>query len=148
MDLTLLYEEFENYPLKAKIEGCPCCELDDAEEGLHRTGLKNLNWDDLGLYIFKAITTFGDEQDFKHFLPRIFELYITEFDDAPYDVGVLFSKLEYAKWRTWPINEKNIIFQTIHTWLGHLKNKKMSASDDMYQEIVGDMDTYKFNFSV
>lgn len=89
-----VYEAFRGYPLKPKIEVCPHCELDFAEASLHARALQDLPWADLGVYPFKAMTIFGDESDFKHFLPRILELYVLDHEGAHYDVAVIFEKLK------------------------------------------------------
>ena len=144
MDLKNLYDAFSKYPLKPTIEGCPCCDLANSELGLHKRKLKELEWNDLSLFIFKAMTTFGDVDDFKHFLPRIFELYCTSFYGAPYDVGVLFSKLEYANFRSWPKDERDVTIESLRAWLSDLKVSSADASEDVYNEICSDLKRYGF----
>ncbi|TGE20972.1 hypothetical protein [Hymenobacter metallicola] len=97
-----LYRAFGGYPLSS-LEGCPCC-VSAADKGkvTHRA-LRELTEDDLGRYAGKAMTTWGTVEDFKHFLPRLFEL-TAEFR-APYDEYLIFGKLEYGRWRTWPTAE-------------------------------------------
>ena len=146
IDLSELYKRFEKYPLKPKIEGCPCCGLDNDEIGLHTSTLESLSWDELDTFIFKAMTTYGDVDDFKHFLPRIFELFVTSFEDAPYDVGVVFSKLEYGKWSEWPEYEKAEVKRTIDCWLADLKGQGTEEADEIYTEILGDMEHYQFTY--
>jgi hypothetical protein len=148
MDLGLLYDEFSRYPLKPKIEGCPCCDLESSESGLHKKELRDLGWDDLSLFIFKAMTTFGDVNDFKHFLPRIFELYYTSFYESHYDVGILFSKLEYANLAQWPKNEREIVLESIRNWLSELKVSSGEDSIEIYNEICSDIEKYGFSGSV
>ncbi|HEX8660002.1 MAG TPA: hypothetical protein VF690_20835 [Hymenobacter sp.] len=62
--------------------------------------MRELTEDDLGLYAGKAMTTWGTVDDFKHFLPRLFEL--TAAFRAPYEEYVVLNKLDYGRWRTWP----------------------------------------------
>lgn len=102
-----LYEVFTDYPLARKIEGCPCCVSDEDESNLHRKPLRELTSEDLSRYAFKALTTWGTENDFKHFLPRLLEL-VTEADSiaCEIDVEVLFGKLHYADWYIWPEQER------------------------------------------
>ena len=69
-----LYAAFARYPLRAHIDGCPHCDLGAAERGLHARPLRDLREDDLGRYPFKAMSTFGNVDDFRHFFPRIAEL--------------------------------------------------------------------------
>ncbi|SHM29770.1 hypothetical protein [Hymenobacter psychrotolerans] len=97
-----LYLVFGAYPLSS-LEGCPCCvSATDKEQVTHRS-LRELTEDDLGRYAGKAMTTWGTVDDFKHFLPRLFEL--TAAFQAPYEEYVVFSKLDYGHWRTWPPTE-------------------------------------------
>ena len=70
--------------------------------------LEELTPEDLEWYAFKAITTFGTVNDFKHFLPRLFELLAYE-RDFPVDPEVVFGKLPYASWRDWPPMEQRAI---------------------------------------
>ena len=141
-----LYSVFNKYPLKGHIEGCPCCDLEETEKGLHTSELRNLNWEELGLFTFKSMTTFGDIEDFKHFLPRIFELYIQDIYEAPYDIGVLFSKLEYANWQEWAKSERDSVEITIQSWLKYLETSDLDADKEALQKIKEDMETYEFKF--
>lgn len=111
-----LYEAFCRYPLKPKIESCPHCELDSAEASLRARPLQDLTWADLGVYPFKAMTTFGDASDFKHFLPRILELYVLDHEGAHYDVEVVLEKLNDASWTSWPETEKQAVRRFIGAW--------------------------------
>lgn len=45
-----LYLAFARYPLRAHIDGCPHCDLEDAERGLPAKPLRELRADDLGYY--------------------------------------------------------------------------------------------------
>ena len=72
-----LYSTFSIYPLNSKMEGCPCCVSDADKEKIHSKQLRELEEEDLSRYVFKAMTTWGDTDDFKHYLPRIFELLST-----------------------------------------------------------------------
>jgi len=79
-----IYEAFRNYPLKDYIAGCPHCDLQARGEAFHVAPLDELSWQDLGVFLFKSMTTFGDRDDFKHFLPRIVESFIVDFESNPY----------------------------------------------------------------
>ena len=70
-----LYAALEKYPLNCKMNGSPLYhDLARWNQVLSAKSLRNLSVDDLRIYYFKAMTTWGDINDFKHFLPRIFEL--------------------------------------------------------------------------
>lgn len=128
-----LYEAFRGYPLKPKIEGCPHCELDSAEASLHARPLHELRWADLGVYPFKAMTTFGDESDFKHFLPRILELYVLDHEAAHYDVAVIFDKLNYASWTSWPETETQAIRRFVSAWRRALTTSQHESTEEPWQ---------------
>jgi len=111
-----LYGAFDAYPLKERIDVCPHCELDAAERRLHVRPLRQLTWADLGTYSFKAITSFGDEGDFKHFLPRVLELYVLDHRGAPYSLFMVCGKLDYAGWTAWPAGEVAAVRRFIDAW--------------------------------
>jgi hypothetical protein len=128
-----LYEVFSVYPLKPKIEGCPHCELEAAEESLHTRPLRELAWDDFGVYPFKAMTTFGDAQDFKHFLPRLFELYVLDHPGSHYGPFILFAKLDYADWTTWPTSEADGVRNFVKLWKKFLMSEPGEAEAGNWQ---------------
>lgn len=108
-----LYAAFAHYPLAATVVGCPHCVDEGDNRIIHSRPLRELTWDELARYSWKALTTWGDSDDLRHFLPRLFELIAFEADPVeanffryPYDEEVLFGKLEYAGWRAWPAQEQ------------------------------------------
>ena len=109
-----LYATFSIYTFKSKIDSCPCCVFDSDKEKIHLKQLKDLQEDDLSKYTFKAMTTWGDVNDFKHYLPRIFELIAKT--DFIVDTFVVLGKLEFGKWRVWPENEQNAITKFLFAW--------------------------------
>ncbi|QBY05045.1 hypothetical protein E2K93_11900 [Thalassotalea sp. HSM 43] len=148
IDFQNIYHEFKKYPLKEKIEGCPHCELENAETSLHSKALGLLSWDDLQIFVFKSMTTFGDVEDFKHFLPRIFELYISDYWNAPYDFGLFLSKLEYAKIETWVPQEKNAVINLYENWVNQLKSAGTETDLEILEDIETDIECFKVQFVV
>lgn len=70
-----LYETFEIYHSGPKMKGSPLYhDLEKWNDDLFSKPLNELNQDDLSRYTGKAMTTWGNANDYKHFLPRIFEL--------------------------------------------------------------------------
>jgi hypothetical protein len=60
-------------------------------------------------YAFKAMTTFGDAADFKHFLPRLLELIARELQGGEalgFDEEILGLKIALAEYATWPPAER------------------------------------------
>ncbi|MGH9628063.1 MAG: hypothetical protein ACRD7E_06950 [Bryobacteraceae bacterium] len=52
------------------------------------------------------MTTMGGVDDFLYFLPRILELLPDDDFVAYIDREVVFDKLRYGKWETWPADEQ------------------------------------------
>jgi hypothetical protein len=96
------------------MEGCPCCVSDGDKEKLHTKELRLLEESDISKYAFKALTTWGDTDDFKHYLPRIFELLSTT--NFAVDTFVVLRKLNYAHWTTWPDAEQKSIHIFLLAW--------------------------------
>lgn len=118
-----LYKIFSKYPFKSKIEGCPCCVSKSDIATLHSKRLRDLEDEDLSYYAFKAMTTFGDLEDFKHYLPRIFEL--TAKGKLMVDTFVILGKLEYGKWTSWKEDEIEIINKFLTAWWKyHINNSE------------------------
>lgn len=100
-----LYETFERYPRPAAVECCPCgCTKPDAATHLLVSSLRELRFLDLADYSFSAMTTQGSVDDFRYFLPRLFQGVVEE--PYSYSDETLFHKLSYAKWATWPLDEQ------------------------------------------
>lgn len=103
-----LYSTFNRYPPRMTVDGCPHCVSSADNDCIHAAPLRQLTETQLERYAFKAITTWGTVDDFRHFLPRIFELLAT----APHDwvdPEVVFGKLPYCDFRSWPIAEQQVI---------------------------------------
>ena len=116
-----LYKVFSHYPLRKHVEGCPCCahENDKDKHALESKRLKELTVADVGRYSFKAMTTWGDKDDFRHFMPRIFELLVSELGMG-WDEEVILGKLALAKWKEWPESEQSAVRDYFHAgwnWL-------------------------------
>lgn len=139
-----LYAAFRGYPLRLRLDTCPHCELEAAEAALHRAPLSELTWTDLGWYLFKAMTTFGDVDDFKHFLPRLLELYGEGLAVAPWDLDTLFGKLVYADWTTWPEVEKTAVLSFLTSWHDALAMRASGSEQAALEltELEGALDEY------
>lgn len=109
-----VYQVFEPYPLRRHIEGCPCgCLPLGAAEELHAVPLHDLTAQHLSLFSVKTMTTWGDEVDFKHFLPRLLELIAQDQLNA---VEILLGKLTYSQWWSWPDQEYAAVGSFLHAW--------------------------------
>jgi len=103
-----LYAAFSDMPRPLQIEFCPCgCTKPEEVARLLAAPLRELCFSDLANYSFSAMTTQGSVEDFRYFLPRLFEGIASE----PYDYNpeILFGKLRYADWKDWPESQKNAV---------------------------------------
>lgn len=107
-EIKTLYRVFARYPRPTRLEGCPCCTDAETSRLLETRPLHALTADELSHYAFKAMTTWGDLDEFRYFLPRIFEL--TAFDALHCDTEVVLGKLGYAGWTDWPADEQEAIW--------------------------------------
>lgn len=103
-----LYRTFSRYRLPAHVDGCPHCVSDADHALLYSKGLRDLGPGELDRYTFKALTTWGWTDDFRHFLPRIFELIAADGGSLTFPETV-FGKLTYGQWETWPPDERAAI---------------------------------------
>ncbi len=103
-----LYEVFGAYPLRAHTEACSCCHSPSDEKRVHAKPLRLLTADDLRPYATDALLVWGGADDFKHFLPRVFELLVAHGDEFV-DPEVALGKLYYAEWGTWPDVERKSV---------------------------------------
>jgi len=136
-----LYQAFSIYPFKSKMDGCPCCVSALDKEKILTKQLRELSEENLSGYAFKAMTTWGDTEDFKHYLPRIFELLATT--DFIVDTFVVLGKLDYGKWRTWPENEQSVITEFLLAWWSDSTKNKSFFDKEAFIEIfklIGNID--------
>ena len=146
--IEALYLEFSSYPLAPRVEGCPCCVSADDEALLRSKPLMRLTALDLHRYATKAMTTWGAAEDFKHFLPRLFELVTAEESiTSEMDEGTLFGKLTYAKWREWPQREQQVVtdyLDALWPYLLSLSPQSVTLNDYLciYVELVDDLTPY------
>ena len=72
--IEALYETFQRYLSNSNMNGSPVYgHLNEWNKELFSKPLRELDEDDLSRFAAKAITTWGNTNDYKHFLPRIFE---------------------------------------------------------------------------
>jgi hypothetical protein len=128
-----LYSTFDAYGLPDRIDFCPHCDLDSSERRLHARPLRELTWADLWEYCPRAVTTFGDGSDLRHFLPRILELYATEHRGAPCCLFVTFGRLDQADWTGWPAAEVAAVRQFIDAWKRTLSLAARQSEDAAWE---------------
>ena len=104
--LVDLYAVFSYYKANPKMLGSPIYgdKVATWNKQLFSKPLRDLTADDLSRFSSDVLTTWGNINDFKHFLPRILELIAELKDPCPTDF--FLCKLEYGKWKTWSKEEK------------------------------------------
>lgn len=135
-----LYSTFSKYQLNSTIEGCPCCVSDTDKSTLHSKPLRKLEDEDLSRYAFKAMTTWGDVNDYKHYLPRIFELTATR--KLIVDTFVTLGKLDYGNWKEWDNNEQESINEFLKAWWKYDINTATYFDTEIFIELnklIGDI---------
>jgi hypothetical protein len=100
--LEALYAAFCRYQ-GTHVSGGPHCVSFEDSAVLRRAPLRQLGGE-VYRYFSKAMTTWGTEDDFKHFIPRLLELYASSSD-----AWLLCEKLAYARWRSWPEPEQRAV---------------------------------------
>lgn len=129
-----LYDVFSTYPLASGLRdrSCECCVTDEEISELTRSPLKDITIEGIGHFMRSAVTTYGDENDLKHFIPRIIEL----FQDKEYNLAddfLTFEKLNYCNWQNWELKE----IDAIQTYLKELWKdcllKNSPISMDVFQ---------------
>lgn len=104
---------FQPYLGRGHLEGCACCVSDADKRRLLAAKLELLTGEDLDRFAWKALTTWGGEEDLKRFLPRLLELIATE-EPLPFDVEVLFGELRLGNWARWPEAERVALLDYFH----------------------------------
>jgi len=100
-----VYAAFEDYPQPMQLDTSPL--RDKAElKAIEVRPRGSLGTTDLCNYASWAMTTVGDVEQYKYFLPRILEL---ATESGLIEPEVIALKLEYGAWRSWPPREKTAV---------------------------------------
>ncbi|MFK0163308.1 hypothetical protein [Rhizobium sp. NPDC090279] len=112
------YAAFAEYPSREILHASP---LRDAEKILRKLSsapLAKLSGDALGGYAMSAMTTVGDVDDYRHYLPRILQHALLTPGEPGFDPLMILSKLEYANWCQWPASERLAVGNVFHaSWV-------------------------------
>lgn len=79
------------------------------------------------------MTTWGNVDDYRHFLPRIAELISSGQAGGSYgvDLDMVGNKLAYAKWRAWPDEEQRAIEEwLLALWGAHVEERSADPEWD------------------
>jgi len=103
------YEAFAGFPLPTKLATSPLRDGNDLLATLSSAPLRRLTGEQIGPYASWAMTTVGDDRDYRHFLPRIFELSVIDPVWLGGEPPIIANKLNRASWRTWPAQQRDAV---------------------------------------
>ncbi|WP_017585706.1 hypothetical protein [Nocardiopsis ganjiahuensis] len=110
-----VYRVFARYPRPARVEGCRHCVTENDHQDLLGAPLRELDAERLRRFAHKALNTWGDVDDLRHFLPRLLELALR----GDGDLHGLFAKLRQAGWTEWPEDEREALRACLAVWWEH-----------------------------
>ena len=114
-----LYRQFGDAPLSRALVGCDCCHNPSELAHLAATSPSKLSLEDVENLSISLLNTVGDEEDFKHFFPRLFELAVTDLFGGP-DFELIGEKLTRAKWKEWPAPQRAAVLRALEGLWGTL----------------------------
>jgi hypothetical protein len=120
-----LYEVFARYPARADMPRCEHCIGRKELEQLCAIPLTELSDANLHYYVCHAVSTVGDSTDFRHFLPRVFEVML--YGKGSIDAEIIVGKLTHANWRSWPRQEQQAIEAFFNYWWKDLLGRYPAA---------------------
>jgi hypothetical protein len=104
-----LYEVFRRYKYKP-ITGA-MSDYPEENEVLRTVPLRKLTGEQLSFFAGKALYTWGDEDDLRHFLPRLLELIGRENHGGALMPEMVSAKFCYklGNWKKWPVRERKTV---------------------------------------
>jgi hypothetical protein len=108
-----LYDVFAKYKRPARSHSSPLSSITEQHKArLGSKPLRDLVEDDLWTYSRHAMTTWGDISEYKHYLPRLYELLVVH--PGWTDAGLLIGQLDTAEWSQWPDAERDAVIAFLH----------------------------------
>ena len=99
------------------LEASPLRNADEILRTLTGAPLRDLTGEQIGPYSGWAITTVGSEHDYRHFLPRILELAVTDPVWLGAEPPIIASKLNAAGWKSWRSEQQRAVLRFFHAAL-------------------------------
>jgi hypothetical protein len=130
-----LYRAFKRHRPSKEFGSCSHSVSEEEDLCIKEKQLTELSCDDLRRYAFKAMSTWGTVEDFRHFLPRIFELVATS-GDFPIEIEVAIGKLDYGKWRSWAEVERIAVEHFISAWWSNALSQPLTDSTQLLADDV------------
>src|SRR4051812_29988453 len=106
------YAAFGREPRPTSLEASPLRDADAILRTLTSAPLRDLKDKDIGPYSSWAITTVGTPGDYRHFLPRILELAVSNPSWPGAEPAVIAGKLKAGGWEGWPADQREAISAT------------------------------------
>lgn len=103
------YAAFASYPRPHAMHASPLRDPLALLKTLSSAPLRELTGEQIGPYAGYALTTVGDVDDYKHFLPRILEQAVHEPQWMGTDPPIIAQRLKRGKWLDWPVHEQAAI---------------------------------------
>lgn len=131
-----LYATFAHYRLGRDFTGCDCCVRPEDSARLAARPIRELTYQEFERYSRKAMSTWGDARHFKYFLPRLLELTIAHRDGF-LDLAVVFGKVRYAEFESWPQHEQSCVNQFFDAyWVYQLGEPLQDAFQDSIDTVL------------
>lgn len=142
-----IYTVFLSYAGNQNMKGSPNYgnSVNEWNKKLFSKPLTVLNEGDLSKFTGKVITTWGNVNDLKHFLPRILEL--TAEYKTPYEIWITLDKLEFANWKDWIEEEKIAIIDYLESLFDYLLNDESSLAEWNFTDYFTSIIYYHPNFN-
>lgn len=103
------YAAFAPYPRPLVMHASPLRDPVGLLKTLSSAPLRELTGEQIGPYSGYALTTVGDVEDYKHFLPRILEQAVREQLWTGTEPWIIATRLKKAQWLDWPAHEQAAI---------------------------------------
>ena len=124
--LENLYQVFSKYPLK-EMDCYPCgCVKEKYKASLLNTPLREIEEEVISYYSFKSLTTMGDLEDFKHFLPRSLEFLREVYTD------IIYKKISENDFNNWNKAEVVALKVFFEQWFIKMIREKYINADDFH----------------
>jgi hypothetical protein len=103
------YEAFSAFPRPTKLKASPYRDAKAILATLSSAPLRELTGEQIGPYAGWAITTVGNARDYRHFLPRIFEIAVTDPVWLGADPPVMAQRLDMGGLHEWPVKQRDAV---------------------------------------
>lgn len=100
------YAVFSQYRQPRTLQGSPLRNPSEILKTMTAVPLRELRDEDIGPYAGYALTTVGEVDDYRHFLPRILELAVYSQTYPGMEPTVIAGKLQTGNWLEWPEDEQ------------------------------------------